>query len=77
MRVCVNSVHVLLLCTEGFITGRIGMQLKLCVGVYVRCLESGLCHLKLCDVVFVTELKGGKQSHLLKLAAKYTGIEVK
>ena len=35
----------------------------------------------LCDVVFVTnsntELKGGKQLEMLKLAAKYTGIDVK
>ena len=34
-----------------------------------------------CDVVFVTnsntELKGGKQLHLLKLTAKHTGVEVK
>ena len=39
-------MHVLVLCTEGFVMGLIGMQLKLCVGVKVRCLESGLCQLK-------------------------------
>ena len=42
----VNTVHVFVLCTEGFVMARRGMQLNLCVGVYVRRLASELCQLK-------------------------------